>query len=53
MFHSFHGVSRSAALVISYLQNKHNISTDEALARLDLVSIKQSLDQAILQSLNK
>ncbi|EFX82493.1 hypothetical protein DAPPUDRAFT_223773 [Daphnia pulex] len=37
LVHCFHGVSRSAALVISYLQNRYNISTDEALARLQAV----------------
>lgn len=31
--YSFHGVSRSASLVISYLQRKHSICRDEALRR--------------------
>ena len=32
-FNSFHGVSRSAALVISYLMRKYLITTEEALKR--------------------
>ncbi|XP_057376666.1 dual specificity protein phosphatase MPK-4-like [Daphnia carinata] len=37
LVHCFHGVSRSATLVISYLQKKHKISTEEGLARLQAV----------------